>query len=58
MELKEAVRILEYHNEWRRDNSLTPDQMPMVNPTKLGIAIDTVVKFIKEVEKKNNVVVG
>jgi len=47
MKLKEAVEILEKHNKWRRDNSI-PGKYEMANPKELGIAIDTVVRFIKE----------
>ena len=45
MKLKEAAEILERHNKWRRDND---NQYEMINPKELGIAIDTVVRFIKE----------
>lgn len=37
MEPQEALRILEYHNKWRRGADL-----PILNPTLLGIAIDTI----------------
>lgn len=47
MKLKKAVEILEKHNKWRRDNSI-PSKYEMANPKELGIAIDTVVQFIKE----------
>lgn len=47
MKLKEAAEILERHNKWRRDNSI-PRKHEMANPKELGIAIDTVVQFIKE----------
>ena len=46
MELVEAVNILEAHNRWRRDNSEEPITK-MTNPTELGIAIDTIVKYFK-----------
>ena len=39
MEVQEALRILEYHNKWRRGADIR-----MLNPTILGIAIDTVVE--------------
>lgn len=39
MEVQEALRILEYHNKWRRGADIG-----MLNPTILGIAIDTVVE--------------
>ncbi len=47
MKLKEAAKILENHNKWRRDSNF-PSKYEMANPKELGIAIDTVVKFIKE----------
>lgn len=42
MTFTEAKRILELHNLWRRDNHV-PSKYEMVNPTELGIAIDTAV---------------
>ena len=53
MKLKEAARILEQHNKWRRDNSV-PGKYEMANPKELGIAIDTVVNHLKN----SNVVAG
>tara|TARA_R110002050_G_scaffold89776_6_gene189101 strand:+ start:2984 stop:3220 length:237 start_codon:yes stop_codon:yes gene_type:complete len=47
MELKKAIGILQTHNKWRRGCEIEP----MTNPTTLGIAIDTVVEYVK-----NNVV--
>ncbi len=41
MTVQEAIQILKEHNKWRRSNEIMP--RPMVNPTELGIAIDTVV---------------
>lgn len=38
MEVQEALRLLEYHNKWRRGADI-----PMLNPTILGIAIEKVV---------------
>ena len=47
MDLKEAVKILKDHNEWRRDNtSLIPQ--PMISPKELGIAIDVVVNYLTD----------
>lgn len=43
MTLQEAIKILEAHNKWRRDNSLMPK--PHTDPKNLGIAIDTVVRY-------------
>ena len=39
MTLKEAIEVLRMHNRWRRGD----DSIPMTNPTKLGLAIDTIV---------------
>lgn len=46
MKVKEAVTILETHNKWRR-NTEVPNTIVMVDPEKLGIAIDTVVSKLK-----------
>lgn len=43
MELKRAIAILETHNRWRRGE----DYEPMLNPTDIGISIDTVVGYLK-----------
>jgi len=43
MTIKQAVKILRLHNEWRRGREGKP-----ADPTKLGIAIDTIVKFLEE----------
>jgi hypothetical protein len=44
MKLKKAIKILKRHNAWLRgDNNLKTQ-----NPTKLGIAIDTVVNHYKK----------
>lgn len=45
MKVEEALEILKKHNEWRRDDSV-PNSKEMVNPTTLGIAIDTITEFI------------
>jgi ribosomal protein S27AE len=47
MELKQAIKILEAHNRWRRGE----DVEPMVEPTEIGDAIDVVVEYVK-----NNIV--
>lgn len=49
MTIKKAIEILEKHNKWRRDNSV-PNKNTMADPTELGIAIDTVVDYIKTVK--------
>ena len=47
MELKQAIKLLEEHNKWRRDNNV-PSIYEMVSPKELGIAIDTVIKHYKK----------
>ena len=42
MKIEEAIEILERHNEWRRGANIE-----MANPTKLGEAIDVVIKELK-----------
>ena len=44
---KQAIKILEAHNRWRRGE----DVEPMVEPTEIGDAIDVVVEYVK-----NNIV--
>ena len=43
LKVKKAVEILERHNKWRRGD----DSIDMEDPTKLGKAIDIVVKEMK-----------
>lgn len=45
MTFTEAKEILEHHNLWRRDNH-TPNKYEMVNPTELGIAIETAINAL------------
>lgn len=45
MTVEEARDILIQHNKWRRDNSV-PNSETMVNPTKLGIAIDVAIDVL------------
>lgn len=45
MTLKQAIRILERHNKWRRDNI---GKFEMADPKELGIAIDILVAFAKD----------
>ena len=51
MTLKQAIKIVESHNKWRRDNNVPP-KTKMVNPTELGEAID-ILLFIAKLEAKN-----
>ena len=43
MDAQEAIRLIEHHNKWRRGADI-----PMVNPTVLGEAIDEIVKKYKK----------
>lgn len=45
MTFTEARKILELHNLWRRD-SYVPNKYEMVNPTELGIAIETAIEAL------------
>lgn len=47
MTIKEAINIMEKHNEWRRDN-VFPSSKKMVRPSELGVAIDTIVNYFKK----------
>ncbi len=42
MTLQEAIDILTKHNEWRRG-----DEIDMIDPTQLGIAIDIILNQLK-----------
>lgn len=44
MTLKQTIKLLEYHNNWRRGYSI-----PMTNPKKLGIALDVAVAELKQI---------
>ena len=46
MNIKEATEILKTHNLWRRDNNV-PNQYEMGDVTELGVAIDTIVKYLE-----------
>ena len=43
MKLKQAIGVLETHNRWRRGE----DVEPILKPSDIGIAIDTVIEYIK-----------
>lgn len=49
MNMEKAVLILKQHNKWRRGADI-----PMANPTELGIAIDTVVTYTERRLKDEN----
>lgn len=44
MNIEKAIKILELHNKWRRDNK---DEYKMTEPKELGEAIDLVVSEFK-----------
>jgi hypothetical protein len=44
MKIKKAIKILEYHNQWRRGK--TDD--PKYTPRQIGKAIDTMINFLKD----------
>ena len=45
MTLKEAVKLLDLYNRWRRGSEI---EQP--NPTKIGIALDMVILELKQKE--------
>ena len=47
MNLDQAIKTLEAHNQWRRRDDDNPNAT-MQNPTELGIAIDVVLRAAKE----------
>ena len=50
MTLKQAIKIVEQHQSWRRDSNVPP-KTKMQSPTKLGKAID-ILLFIAKLEAK------
>lgn len=48
MKLKKALKILARHNKWRRGANI-----PMENPTELGIAIDIILETFKPKKTKS-----
>ena len=53
MTLKQAIKIVENHNEWRRDSNVPP-KTKMVSPTDLGIALDILIYVGKRYTKLYN----
>ena len=53
MTLKQAIRIVENHNKWRRDNNVPP-KTKMGNPKKLGVALDVLLIVAKDYYKIYN----
>ena len=47
MTLKQAIKIVENHNKWRRDNNVPP-KTKMVEPKKLGVALDVLLIVAKD----------
>lgn len=50
MKIEKAIKILELHNKWRRDNG---GKYKMAEPKELGIAIDTIVREFKNLKLQN-----
>ena len=48
MELKKAIGILKVFNRWRRGEDIEP----MLSPTDIGIAIDTVVNYLDSIREE------
>lgn len=46
MTLSQAYEILKSHQEWRRG-----ENNKMESPTKLGIAIDIILSYVKDTKK-------
>lgn len=54
MTLKQAIRIVESHNKWRRDNNVPP-KYQMVDVKELGIALDVLLVVAKDYCKIYNI---
>ena len=50
MTLKQAIRIVENHNKWRRDNNVPP-KTKMGDAKKLGLALDVLLIVAKDYYK-------
>ena len=50
MNIEKAIKILELHNKWRRDNE---NKYIMADPKELGEAIDLVVSEFKKFYLQN-----
>ena len=53
MTLKQAIKIIENHNEWRRDSNVPP-KTKMVSPTDLGISLDVLLIVARDYQKIYN----
>ena len=47
MTLKQAIKIIENHNKWRRDNNVLP-KTKMADPKRLGVALDVLLIVAKD----------
>lgn len=47
MTVKQAIKIVENHNKWRRDNNVPPKNK-MGDPKKLGVALDVLLIVAKD----------
>ena len=47
MTLKQAIKIVESHNKWRRDNN-EPPKYQMVDVKELGVALDVLLIVAKD----------
>ena len=47
MTLKQAIKIVESHNKWRRDNNVPP-KTRMAEPKRLGVALDILLTVAKD----------
>ena len=47
MTLKQAIKIIENHNKWRRDNNVPP-KTKMADPKKVGVALDVLLVVAKD----------
>ena len=47
MTLKQAIKIVESHNKWRRDKNVPP-KTRMVEPKRLGVALDVLLIVAKD----------
>ena len=54
MTLKQAIKIVESHNKWRRDNNVPP-KARMVDPKRLGVALDVLLIVAKDYCKIHDV---
>lgn len=51
MTLKKAIKILNQHNEWKKDNSI-PKKIKIVNPIELGLVYDFMLTMEKHCDNR------